>query len=261
MLGLKDKEPEQDWLTDDYVAYLLKLVARRLGGVATVTPSEYRVEREKLLKADRASWLHGAQRLVPNDEQIRTACGSWDNALLLAGLRKRPKPGLTRSESVVPAYVQLIEDCYQRHDALSTLAELETFARANNLPCPKRGVKTWSVSVQAWKTGREDDGLFVPDGPPPKSQRPDYSRNVGAARPGEQRLVRWSMADCVAWVTRYLKQLPAGQHSTKRGYDDWARSQAGAPHASAFDRHGGWNAVRKAALANLAPAAPRRTVH
>jgi hypothetical protein len=249
LLGLKEKEPEQDWLTDDYVAYMLKLVARRLNA-ATVTPSEYRLERAALLKEDRASWLHGAQRLLPNDEQIRTACGSWDNALLLAGLKLGPGRG-GHKRLQMPTLAGLLERCHEHHGVLPTRSELQTFARANGIPFPTMKGKNWAATVREWRATRTAMGLATPEKPPPLRERPDYTRDVNAALPGERRQRTWSQAECVASVTRYLAQLSSGQHSTKRGYDAWAKHAADAPRASIFDEHGGWNAVREAALANI----------
>jgi hypothetical protein len=80
-------------------------------------------------------------------------------------------------------------------------------------------------------------------------ERPDYSEDVGAARPGERRIPRrHSIEDCVAAVLTYLAQLGVGERSTKLGYQKWAASQDNAPSYSAFDQHGGWGRVREMAL-------------
>jgi hypothetical protein len=62
--------------------------------------------------------------------------------------------------------------------------------------------------------------MDVPAGLPPRDQRPNYSRNVGAARAGERRRRDWShIEDCVEIVMIYLTEL--GSHrSSNRGYRD-----------------------------------------
>jgi hypothetical protein len=88
--------------------------------------------------------------------------------------------------------------------------------------------------------------------PPP---RPDYSRDVGAARPGERRLgehrlSKWTREDCVASVARYLEQA-AGSRSTQRGYSSWAATQESAPVLATLELHGGWETMRKLAQEEL----------
>jgi len=88
-----------------------------------------------------------------------------------------------------------------------TLNELAAFAKANGIPFPRkeRG-RPWSDYLRGWKDGRQARGLPVPQGPPPKRQRPDYTQDVGAALPGERRAKKsWEDIDeCVDWVVRYL---------------------------------------------------------
>jgi hypothetical protein len=86
---------------------------------------------------------------------------------------------------------------------------------------------------------------------PPRDQRPNYSRNVGAARAGEHRRRDWShVEDCVEIVTIYLADL-GSRRSSKRSYQDWAAGRDDAPAYSAFDAHGGWGRVRELALERL----------
>lgn len=246
-LSRKQSSGEQDWLTDDYIGYVLKLVSHRLG-VGTLTPSRYRAERTVLLAVDRARWLHGRQLRLPSDDQIVAATGGWDRALALAGLAARPGLGdQGHAHGNAVSILELLDRCYAVHGAQPSARELKTFARANGIPYPRDEDRTWLESVSAWKARRRASGVPIPDGLPPRNQRPDYARNVGAARPGERRRNRWSAEDCVTSVARYLEQLPAGQRSSKRGYDDWADTQDEAPRVSIFDAHGGWEAVRRKA--------------
>jgi hypothetical protein len=119
-------------------------------------------------------------------------------------------------------------------------------ASANGIPFPReeRG-RAYSSYVEQWKDWRAARGLDVPDLPPPKCERPDYSRDVGAALPVEMRATRaWSNHDeVVAWVARYLAELESRDRASQRAYDAWARQQTDARWASVLDRHGGWAEV------------------
>ncbi len=273
----KDRAP-QDWLTPEYASSVLRLAAHRLGA-DTLTPDRYRAVAEELGAADRARWLHGDQLLVPSDDQIVAACGGpaasgagggWDRALALAGLAPRPGLGDQGLAAPSPPITDLLERFHDAHGAQPTARDLKTFARANGIPYPRETTRTWNESVAAWKQRRREQGLPVPDSPPPLAERADYGAvppapapGVGApaARAGERRRVQWTEGDCVAAVARYLAQLPAGRRSTRRGYHDWTREQARAPAPSAFDARGGWEAIRRKAEAAISsesgtPAAP-----
>lgn len=274
-LGSIQSSPEQDWLTEEYVAYILNNVARRLN-VSTVSPSQYRTEREKMLKADRADWLHGGHRLLPTDEQIRTACGSWDMALAVARLQARPKPSGTATgtggdKQTIPTRIEVIERFHEHYGVQPTREDLAAFARGNGIPVSDEGKRNWTESIAAWRQQRQERGLPAPQGiSRPRGRRPrnapalpDYSRDVGAAKPDEQ-LYRgkWSEAEtCAAWVARYLTSLGPRERSTLRGYADWARQQDGAPAASIFEQHGGWEAIRRQAQAVILSAGQPSSVH
>jgi hypothetical protein len=242
-LGRALTRPEQNWLTKEHIAYVLRLVARSLG-TNSVSPGEYRREREAMVAVDRSRYLHGRRLRLPTDDQIRAAVGGeWDAALALADLSTRaPHTGVGIST------VDLLERCYEAHHAQPSAEELRRFARANRVPFQPDRKRTWNECVAAWKEGRQSRGLDVPDGLPPRGQRPNYSRNVGAARPGERRRRDWSHAeDCVEVVMIYLADL-GSRRSSKRGYQDWASRRADAPAPSAFDQHGGWGRIRARAL-------------
>jgi hypothetical protein len=90
----------------------------------------------------------------------------------------------------------------------------------------------------------------LPKGSRP-APRPDYSRDVGAALPGERRLgehrlSKWGREDCIENVARYLASL-GGTRSTQRGYTAWAAAQESAPCASTLRLHGRRNDLRREA--------------
>lgn len=187
---------------------------------------------------------------LPTAEQIKINVGSWDDALARAGLAPRHGLGGQHARVGPVPIVEVLDRCYEHHRTEPTLGELVQFAKANGIPFPRkeRG-RPYSSYVKEWKDGRAVRGVDVPDGPPPKCERPDYSYDVGAALAGERRAKSaWTDHDeVVAWVTRYLVVLKAGDRASQRGYDAWVRQQSGAPWASVLDRHGGWVAVREEA--------------
>lgn len=247
-LGRAQSKPEADWLNEDCIAFSLRLVAVRLG-VESVSPVQYRAELERLLKADRAAWLHGRQLMLPTDEQIRIAAGGWDHALDLAQLAQRPGLGDQGHGKYAATTEDVLDRAYEAFGAELTSKEIWTFVKANGIPYSRERRRLWGECVAAWKQERRARGLEVPDGPPPLDQRPDYSKDVGAARPGERRAPRsYSIEDCVAAVMAYLAQVGVGERSTKLGYQAWAATQANAPSYSAFDQHGGWGRMRELAL-------------
>ena len=125
LLALKDKAPSStDWLSEKHLAAVLQIAAGRLGA-DTVSTNEYRVEREKVLAADRARWMHGRQLLLPTAEQITRAAGSWDEALRIAGLREQRKPGATRKKTNAPPLADLMERFYDVHGVEPTARALE----------------------------------------------------------------------------------------------------------------------------------------
>jgi hypothetical protein len=124
--------------------------------------------------------------------------------------------------------------------------ELERFARANGIPFPRRERgKPWSEYIAEWKARRRERGLPVPVGPPPKSERPDYAKDVGAAFDGHNRGRKdWNDIEAaVDVVIRYLDELPRGRSPSTRDYEDWATGKPNAPRTERFSRHGGWLAV------------------
>jgi hypothetical protein len=247
--GIALRQRDADWLTEDHVAFVLKVVARRLG-LVTLTPDQYRREQQHMLAEDRARWMHGGQLRLPNEHQLAVAAGSWDRALALAELKPRQGVGGQRTRSRPAGIVHVLERCFAAHGTEPTIAELAAFAKANGIPFPRkeRG-RPYSDYVREWKDGRRAKGLPVPEGPPPKRERPDYDQDVGAAAPGERRArKRWDDVDeLVDWVARYLAQLGRGKRPSQRDYDDWASQQDGAPWSSTLTANGGLDALLTAA--------------
>ena len=258
LLGWKTMEEDADWLTEEYAASVLKLVAHRLG-VDTVTQLDYREEREKLLTEDRKRWLHGHQLLIPKHEQIAVKMGSWPAALQAAGLKTPRERGATRDPTRAPSHVVLLDDFWRHYKVLPTKSALLDFARGNDIPYPEERKTTFGVERDAWADARRAEGEAVPDKPPPQEEREDYSRNVGAAKPGERRRKQWTNpADCVAAVRRYLEDLPPNQKSSADSYRAWARTHNDSPAPNELRQHGSWTTVRKLAQDELQRDAAQR---
>jgi hypothetical protein len=248
-LGRIQTEAEQDWLTRDLIAFSLQLVALRLR-TRSVSPVQYRTERARLLREDHAAYIHGRQLRLPSEDQIRVAMdGDWDAALALADLAPRPPRGDQGRGKYAPTTAEVLDRAYEAHGTELTSKEIWTFVKANGIPYGRERGRLWSECVAEWKQQRAARGLDVPAGPPLLNERPDYSRAVGAALPGETRRQDWSdVEDCLPYVIAYLRQLRAGERSTKRGYQEWAREHPDAPSSSSFDAHSGWEKVRELAL-------------
>ncbi len=259
LLAAKDKAPSSaDWLSETHVAAVLQLVAGRLA-TDTVSTGEYRVEREKVLTADRARWMHGRQLLLPTAEQIMYTTGSWEEALRFAGLREQRKPGATRKKTNAPTLVDLMERFYEVHGVQPTRPALQEWARVSKIPYPSpKGRNAYRNATEAWIKRRRDAKL--PDPKPPHGRgrrttvRPDYSTKKGTPLPGERRRDHWDRNSCIAAVARYIAQLPPGKRSrsTSRGYRAWATEQEHAPVMTTIREHcGSWEAARRAALKHV----------
>jgi hypothetical protein len=258
LLGLRTRAARADWLGGDPVAAVrpaLRVVALRRG-VETLTLAEYRAERNVILSADRARWMHGGALRLPTDEQIIAVAGSWDAALRLAGLRAlRERDTTERRSDAAPSLVDLLARFHNAHDFQPSARDLRAFARGNGIPYPRHVQQGFSVAVTEWRRQRQEQGLPKPRVVTRKGGRgrkaPDYSANIGAARAGEKRRGQWKRYDCVAAVSRYLAQLRSAERSTERGYRDWAAAQphGTTPAFATVQEHGGWEAMRRDAIA------------
>jgi hypothetical protein len=260
LLGWKTKNEEQDWLTQDYVTNLLKLVAHRRGA-DSLTLQDYDEERVKLVAEDHKRWLHGRQLLVPKSGQIEQALGSWTAALRLAELKTPRERNATRDATRAPTHAELLDRFWHHYKVLPMKPDLLAFARGNGIPYPGENKTTFGKERTAWIKARRAEGVAVPDETPPREECADYSRDVGAALPGERRRKQWrNVADCVAVLKRYLAQLPPGEPARAESYRAWARGN-GAPAPNQLTQHGGWTAVRKLAQGELQHEPAKTTAH
>lgn len=251
-LAIRTSVQEAGWFSHEQAEFALKLVCRRLGGLAAFSPGDYRRERAAITtEAGRRSQI--VEMVLPNENQIEALFGGWDDALVAVGLQARSEADSENRavESVegeaaepnrtAPSIIDVLDRCYVAHGTQPTIGELVVFARANGIPFPRkeRG-KPWSEYVAEWKEARRAEGLGVPEGPPAKRDRPDYAQDVGAARAGERRIREWDEDGLVEWAVRFLSELHREQRPTLRTYDDWVARTDGAPGHSVMERHGGF---------------------
>jgi hypothetical protein len=251
LLPLKARGSRADWVTPEHVVAVLQLVAHRLCA-DSLTTAEYRAERARLLATERYRPRSDRWLLLPDDEQVIACAGSWDAALVLAGLAAT-RDRASRGQPGAPTLVDLLERFHDEHGFQPSARDLRGFARGNRVPYPSERAQRFGAGVAEWVASRSARGL-----PGPRVVRraggrgkraPDYSGNVGAARPGERRREKWTRASCAAAVARYLAQLGRGERSTQRGYADWAAAQprGAAPAVATIQALGGWEAVRRKA--------------
>jgi hypothetical protein len=244
-LSVKQKGAEQDWLDEEYVIFALRLIARRLE-TSSLSLGQYRSEREQMLAADRAHYLHGGQLILPSEAQVIAHAGSWPKALRLAGLEDAKSVPL--GAVMVPTLVELMERFFEHYGTQPTRRALEAFTSGNGIPQPRSNKQSFRAGLEDWRAKRAEQGLPAAPPAPPKHKHPDYARDLGAARPGERRRhKRRTTEECVAWIRAYLEELPSGARSTQRSYLDWARGRDGAPNLHSLRLRGGFAHVRSLA--------------
>jgi len=260
LLGLGVRESAAEWLTRDCVRSALRVVALRRRA-DTLTLAEYRVERAAMLAADHSRWMHGGTLRMPTDEQIIAVAGSWEAALRFAGLRapgdRNPAEG---RHDAAPPLVDLLARFHDAHNYQPSARDLRAFARANGIPYPSERTQRFSAAIAQWAQQRREHGLPEPRAVQRTGGRgrkaPAHDADTGAALASEQRRKRWTRAECVAAVSRYHAQLRPRERSTQRGYTDWAATQprGTTPALATVQEHGGWERVRRDAIARNAQA-------
>ena len=181
-LGHALGDAEADWLTDEYCSFALILIARRErqhdahsrpipsrapGGAPRRPQSAEHCPADPLRPPNRSRSTGELGRSPCSGRLGSSAWPWWSARTRRPGADRRcPRP-LLRASWDEP-----------------TLGQLVQFARANRIPFPRRERGRLARYLKEWKGWRAARGLDVPDGPPPKCERPDYSFNVGAAVPG-----------------------------------------------------------------------------
>ena len=84
-----------------------------------------------------------------------------------------------------------MERFHDHYGAQPTGKDLREFARGNGIPYPDPRRVKFSAGLGEWiaqrrANDRPDPKVVRRRGRPPRNSRPDYSRDVGAARPGKR---------------------------------------------------------------------------
>jgi hypothetical protein len=247
-IGHRFGSGEADWLTQDRVIYVLKVVALR-NKTSVIDRAIYRRTIPQIQGTRRDD-----EAFLPNENQVATMFGgSFEAACRAAGLTYRGQAG---SLPTVNGIVDLIEACYLAHGAEPTAGELERFARANDLKHPRRG-KPYTVYLADWKQARSDRDLDVPDGPPPTNARPDYSSPVDPdlipVHLQTNRFAEWGPEDrprAVREVAIFLATRTGTQKDSRRAYEDYSTGNRAIPNPGVLDRkYEGFAAIRTEARA------------
>jgi hypothetical protein len=267
----RGKTQPKGWLTSARIRYALRLVAGRLG-VDSLTKVAYDEERDKLHAADARDYLHGGRLRLPSANAISRAArpslvagASWRAALRIAGLKTHSRKKRTAHQKIV-SRAEVMDRFYDEYGEQPATNAVRDFVRGNGIPMSDEGGQKWSETIKLWRQSRIDRGLGEPRVIDYRSRRdangrilkaPDFSKDVGAAKPDEYpNQGKWNNEDlCVAWVAYYLANLPEGK-ATARHYDAWALKNPGAPLLSRFTRHGGWSAVQHKAEEHIKTQGP-----
>ncbi len=282
-------DPGNYWLSKEHIVFSLRLVALRLEAksdkpVKTLTPARYRAERDRVIADDQSLHAHGTQLRLPTEHQITTNMarwrghrkaassraprkgkaapqqakwhrdGAWDAALALASLAPSSKNSI-RQEVRALNSLELIERMYEIFGVQPTSEDARRFVRANGIASNPDRDMTWTEAVTIWKKKLRARGIKPPAKPPPRSQRPDYTKDIGARRPGEepQNYRRWHDLDtCLTHVIEYLEQVGPEKRSTRHDYDHWVGQRRGTrPYMAVLRQHGTWNEIRAKAQAKM----------
>ncbi len=266
-LDVKTRKNAPDgWLTNERIRYALRLVAGRLK-VDSLTMIAYDEERAALLREDARDWLHGRRLRIPSAMAIGAAAHGWDAALRIAGLGKTTARKRTIHQVIV-SRVEVMDRFYDHYGEQPSKSALHDFARGNKIPMSGEGGRKWPETVAEWRQRRRDRGEPEPHVVDYSGRRdargrllkaPDFSANVGAAKPGEYPYRgKWEGESLrVEWVASYLASLPAGTKATGRGYDAWVEQTPGAPRRKYLGKYEGWSAVLRKAGEHLKTQGPQ----
>lgn len=252
-LKIVARRPELD---ESEVRAALLTIALRLGKKgkpkAGLSMMEYTAERRRLLA--RMKRRHGYQpgiATLPTAKRIMHATGGWKNALAIADLsliRQAPK---LRG---VPA-ADVIELCLEMHGALPTKPELLRFARANDISISRLedNGKRYLDRIAELRARRTAAGKWTPESPPPRRQRPDYSRPItvpASFRNSGQRRRRynWTREQVVAAFVSLLIELD-GEHPTAVRYNELSRGRLDLPSNTTIEKFGPFSELREEAKA------------
>lgn len=239
-LGRRFGEPDDPTLGVEAIRAALRTVALRLKK-RTLSIADYTSERREMLSAVRRALLHPGELTLPTEGQIRRVAGSWEQALILAGLEPRPTPAGSKGLSIVEALDLHLE----AHGFLPSTRQLERFARAQGFALAKRR-RCYADYFSELATARAEWGKWTPAAVPTRGglPEPDYEADgmlpAAEPRPGRRRK-RWTRPECVTALQLFLDELPPGARPTQRRYQEAARKRAEFPSLRSLQTHGAFS--------------------
>jgi hypothetical protein len=218
-LGARRRHHHTSPLTPAKISHALRRIAELLDS-DNLSEHAYGIERDRLVEEDADRWLHGGTLadLLPTAAAIVGAVGSWEQAIIIAGLPPQ------RSEKL-PVYPleSALNDFIINYGFAPTSRMLHDYQAARGMACPDRPKHNYGGSYEAWLRGQlaqgENDDIAVL-----KDRRgapKDWEQiNVLPAPPGylmreESARRPWSLADCEDAMRKALDLVGSAQLTKK----------------------------------------------
>jgi hypothetical protein len=210
------------------VVLALRTVAMRLRRRTLARP-EYKLERERMIRADRRAYRHGGVVTLPTADQVTRVAGSWAEALAAAGLEE----STGRALQSVPIE-EMLDLHFKKHGFVISADSLGPFAAAEGLRVQHRGARRWSEIVEAWRSGHAERGFIIP--PRPKRvRRISYGPPV-AWELTDRSKVKWTDDELVDVLVRSRDTLGAGEELDEDRYDMLREEDNRLPSPNTFRR-------------------------
>ena len=212
----------------------LKAASREIAGQA---PS--RLRYDAMVARDNAR--RQARRLptqrLPHSETIAARFGSWDHALLAAGLiESLGDRGGRSAKPKAPAAAQTLDGFITKHSFLPSSGYFSNWCKASGIPLG-RDLKPWDDVIENCRALRGARGEDIPETATPTREAPAIEdiAEVGESTRGRKVV---TLEDCEASVRAWAKSGISGP-PTFRKYKAWATETDGAVSSSSLLRAAG----------------------
>lgn len=203
-------------LTKRETHFALNRVALELN-VRTFSKGEYTTAAEKLITVDRRRM--GAQsilgELLPTADQIEHAAGSWDDALISAGLDAYDQPtskGAMPFADAIDLFIDVVDAIPTRNHIYATAAKYGFSV--------ERASKYTAGFVAAHLAARAKAGLHMPTRSLTRDELDalelDATRFAGLTKP--QPYKTWTWEKAVRALGEYITSLPANKNPSQHDY-------------------------------------------
>jgi hypothetical protein len=252
-LAAAEREEPGEHLDKRHAYFALRFVAQR-SGIAAPVRDQYAEERAKILAAARRRKdADTLAPLLPTVGQIeRLFGGDWDAALVYAELvREKPKPVPPANVRGLPL-AEATAHFVKANGWWPTGAALQTFCRDAGVRLQGGGRAEKVADIRAVASAMlVAGGVALPaESGPPKDAKTRTIKipadGIAGAATREQE-PQWNEAPCVEAVARWLRGLATSAKTTKEAYRAFQRGKPDFPAPSGFDRHGGYEAVKRKA--------------